>query len=151
MDLARQFLAQHKIKPSMQRLEVMRYLLNNRNHPTADDIYNALHCNLPTLSKTTVYNTLRVLLDKGAVASINIEENVVHFDGIVKPHAHFFCVECSKIFDVPMEPTLLGHDNCPEGSLVFDTQLYHRGYCKHCLEKHIRKNKKKIKKNNTNK
>ena len=47
-------LTEHGIKPSMQRMAVMEYLMTHRTHPTVDEIYTALHPSMPTLSKTTV-------------------------------------------------------------------------------------------------
>ena len=45
------------IKPSYQRLRIFQYLLSHRTHPTVDEIHHALVAEMPTLSKTTVYNT----------------------------------------------------------------------------------------------
>ena len=44
----------------MQRIAIMEYLMDNPIHPSADDIYTALSPSMPTLSKTTVYNTLKL-------------------------------------------------------------------------------------------
>ena len=51
-------LLKYSIKPSMQRIAIMEYLMEHRTHPSADEIYTALSPSMPTLSKTTVYNTL---------------------------------------------------------------------------------------------
>ena len=53
----REYLLKYNIKPSMQRIAIMDYLMVHRVHPTADEIYNALYPTMPTLSKTTIYNT----------------------------------------------------------------------------------------------
>ncbi|MGI6480105.1 MAG: hypothetical protein ACOXZ2_00740 [Sphaerochaetaceae bacterium] len=37
-----EILLQHGVRPLLHRVEVYRYLLENRVHPTADDIYTAL-------------------------------------------------------------------------------------------------------------
>ena len=50
------YLKKHNIKPSYQRMKIFQYLLDNHNHPTVDTIYRALCTEIPTLSKTTVYN-----------------------------------------------------------------------------------------------
>lgn len=42
------------------------YLLKNHTHPTVDEVYVALCKVIPTLSKTTVYNTLRLFSEHGA-------------------------------------------------------------------------------------
>ena len=64
---ARDYLEKCGIKPSLQRIAIVEYLMENRIHPTADDIYHALCIQVPTLSKTTVYNTMRLFAEQGAV------------------------------------------------------------------------------------
>lgn len=58
------YLKEHGIKPSYQRMKVFQYLVDNHNHPTVDMIYKALCPEIPTLSKTTVYNTLNLFVEK---------------------------------------------------------------------------------------
>ena len=59
------YLLSHGIKPSVHRVAVMNFLLNNRIHPTVDTIYAALAPSIRTLSKTTVYNSLKLFVEKG--------------------------------------------------------------------------------------
>ena len=47
-------LVKYGIKPSVQRIAIMDYLMTHRTHPTADEVYMALCDSIPTLSKTTV-------------------------------------------------------------------------------------------------
>ena len=54
-------LKEKDISPSIQRIRVLEYLQNSKNHPTVDNIYNDLIKEIPTLSKTTVYNILKLL------------------------------------------------------------------------------------------
>ena len=61
---ARDYLEKCGIKPSLQRIAIVEYLMENRIHPTADDIYHALCIQVPTLSKTTVYNTMRLFAER---------------------------------------------------------------------------------------
>jgi len=51
-------LREKDLKVTSQRLEVLKFLDENRSHPTADGIYRALRKRNPSLSKTTVYNVL---------------------------------------------------------------------------------------------
>ena len=88
------YLLSYSIKPSMQRTAVMDFLLNNRIHPTIDDIYSQLSPNMPTLSKTTVYNTLNLFLEKGAVQVLNIDDKNARYDVDTSAHAHFICKKC---------------------------------------------------------
>lgn len=73
---ARDYLEKCGIKPSLQRIAIVEYLMENRIHPTADDIYHALCIQVPTLSKTTVYNTMRLFAEQGAVLPLVIDEKM---------------------------------------------------------------------------
>ena len=75
-----EYLSSKGIKPSYQRIKVFDYLLNNKTHPTVDNIHQELVGEIPTLSKTTVYNTLKLFQEKGIVLIINIEDNETRFD-----------------------------------------------------------------------
>ena len=51
----KEILSSKGIKPTYQRLKLMKYLKDVCSHPTADIIYKALVREVPTISKTTVY------------------------------------------------------------------------------------------------
>jgi Fe2+ or Zn2+ uptake regulation protein len=78
----------------------MNFLLKNRIHPTIDEIYSALSPNMPTLSKTTVYNTLDLFVEKGAVRALAIDERNARYDVDISAHAHFICRSCGKVHDI---------------------------------------------------
>ena len=53
------------IRPSEPRICIYEYLWENRVHPGAEGIYKQLSPLHPTLSLTTVYNTLKLFADAG--------------------------------------------------------------------------------------
>jgi len=63
LDEISQFLSQQGIRPSFHRLKIFEYLINERTHPTADEIYEVLKKEIPAISRATVYNTLRLFLE----------------------------------------------------------------------------------------
>ena len=69
-------LVESGVRPSVQRLAIMDYLIKHPTHPTIDDVYQALCEEVPTLSRTTVYNTLRMLSEKHAAQMITIDDHV---------------------------------------------------------------------------
>ena len=87
-------LISHGIKPTLQRIAIMSYILEHRVHPTIEDVYNGLITNFPTLSKTTVYNTLRMFSEHSAAQMITIDEHRVCYDGDTHPHPHSRCPPC---------------------------------------------------------
>ena len=78
-------LQHYGIHPSVQRIAIMDYLLKHRTHPTVDEVYVALYKDIPTLSKTTVYNTLRLFSEQGAALMLTIDERKICFDGDITP------------------------------------------------------------------
>lgn len=129
-------LMERGIRPSMQRLAIMDYLINHPIHPTIDDVYQALSNKVPTLSRTTVYNTLRMLSENQAAQMITIDEHRVCYDGNVESHVHFYCKKCGKIIDLFGEqaPKLEG-EKIVEGNIIQEEQLYYKGICAKCAKK----------------
>lgn len=130
-----EYLQNFGIKPSLQRIAIAEYLLDNRTHPTVDDIYNALYIKVPTLSKTTVYNTLKLFAEQGAVLALVIDDKNVRFDIDTSCHAHFQCCGCNRVFDIPLEKTELLQVTQIDDLLITESHLYYKGYCKDCRNK----------------
>ena len=130
---SRKRLEECSIKPSLQRMAVMDYLLEHKIHPTVDMIFSGLQPNIPTLSKTTVYNTVKLLAENGAILAINIDGKNQRFDGDISQHAHFLCKICGEIYDVPITGLQISHsEKCTENFSITETQIYYKGFCKKC-------------------
>lgn len=129
-------LMEHGIRPSLQRMAIMDFLIQHPIHPTVDDVYQGLCMEVPTLSRTTVYNTLRMLSEKHAAQMITIDDHRVCYDGNTDPHVHFYCKSCGKVIDLFDEkaPRLAG-SMMIDGNCVQEMQLYYKGICAQCLEK----------------
>lgn len=130
MDKINDYLNQHEIKPSLQRVKIFEYLFQNHNHPTADTIYLALHPSIPTLSKTTVYNTMKIFVSKGVAVVVNIEDNEVRYDADTSVHGHFKCKGCGGLFDFRVGKNL-EIDGLDQFS-IDEYHVYLKGYCKVC-------------------
>lgn len=129
-------LLDHNIKPSMQRISIMEYLMTHRTHPSAEEIYTALSPSMPTLSKTTVYNTLKLFAENGAALMLTIDERNANFDGDTSLHAHFLCRDCGKIYDLECPESM--NQKAIEGHQISEFHAYYKGSCKSCLKnKHI--------------
>lgn len=127
-----QELKKRKIRLSHQRLKVLEYLCNTLNHPTADQIYNDLQRDIPTLSKTTVYNSLYTLISAGLVRVINIEDHETRYDIITENHGHFKCTSCGSIFNFAIDFECFSTDDL-EGYQIDDRNVYFKGICPKCL------------------
>lgn len=91
-----------KIKWTPQRLAILKYLDKNKEHPSAEDIHDALSKDFPTMSVATVYNVLEFLKKTGRVKEIYIDPEKRRFDPELTAHHHAICIKCKKIFDIPI-------------------------------------------------
>src|SRR5690554_2936685 len=96
------YLKKHDIRPSNIRIKILKFLLKNRIHPTVEDIYKSLIEEIPTLSKTSVYNTLNLFLEKGIVVGIALDQKELRYDINTNFHGHFKCNKCGIIYDFPI-------------------------------------------------
>ncbi len=133
-------LTSHGVRPTQQRAEVYHYLLTHSIHPSADTIYKALSSKYPVFSRTTIYNSLNVLVEAGLVRIINIRAGEQHFDANTENHGHFLCLKCDKIYDFDIKEDLLSR-LCPTGYQPKVGDIYFTGICINCNE-----NEKKISK-----
>lgn len=130
---AHRYLMQFSIRPSVQRTAVMEYLMNYRTHPTVDEIYLALSPSIPTLSKTTVYNTLNLFVEKGAVQVLTLDEKNARYDADVSKHGHFYCRSCGGVQDIfNMKPEMYAIPES-ENFRVESVEISYHGICKSCM------------------
>lgn len=90
-------LANIRITP--QRYAILEYLIENRTHPTADEIYRALEHRFPNMSVATVYNNLRLFTNIGFVQEMSYGDASSRFDFSSHRHYHAICQGCGKIVD----------------------------------------------------
>jgi len=136
----KKYLAKKGLRPSHVRVQVFRYLLEHRTHPTAEEIFSSLAEEMPTLSRTSVYNTLRAFTEAGLVKIITVEGDKVRFDADLSDHGHFRCSRCGKIYDFGFSFDGLRWEGL-EDFEVESKELYLRGLCPECKLKKSRREK----------
>lgn len=96
-------LRKHGIQPSAQRVAVAEYVLRTAEHPSADVVWKRVRQRFPWISRATVYNTLRLFVDKGLLQRLTIAEDSVVFDPVMTAHHHFIDEDSGAIVDVPWD------------------------------------------------
>lgn len=89
------------LRPTGPRLAILAFLESDQAHPSAQHIFAALRPAYPSLSLSTVYETLDAFLEAGICRSVAGEGALLRVDGTTYPHDHAVCRECGHIFDVP--------------------------------------------------
>lgn len=83
-----------------QRVAIYRALVRTDSHPTAQQLYEQLQPELPSLSQATVYNTLQALVERELVHEIgDAGDGAVHYDADLAPHVNLVCTRCHRIDD----------------------------------------------------
>lgn len=88
------------LKLTPQRLAIVRELATDPTHPTAQELYERLRREQPTMSFATVYNTLDALAAAGLCSSLALAPGPSRFDANMHPHDHLVCDGCGLVRDV---------------------------------------------------
>jgi Fur family peroxide stress response transcriptional regulator len=121
------------LRPTAQRLAVLKYLARRPVHATAEEIFCAVNRTNPRASRATVYNNLRDLARSGLVREMVSEGRASRFDARLRRHHHFVCEECGAIQDIAWFdlPPAAGKALL-EGRTVRRYEIVFRGSCETC-------------------
>ena len=92
------------LRLTRQRKVILEELHRMKNHPSADELYEAVRRNLPRISLGTVYRNLEILCELGEIQKLELSGSLKRFDGNAMRHYHVRCVRCDRLADLPMEP-----------------------------------------------
>lgn len=128
-------LKERGLKLTPQRLAIFDYLNGNTDHPSAEDIYEAVSRKFPTMSFATVYNTLETLRKRGEILELNIESGRKRFDPNPHPHHHLICIRCKRIVDVHSEFQLALSSKDRADFEIVGNHVEFYGLCGQCKKK----------------
>ena len=92
-----------KQKFSRQRQCIIDYLMQTKEHPTAEMVYLHVREQYPKVSLGTIYRNLRLLVEQGQLRSLSCGDGFERFDGNLQPHNHFICRCCGRVLDLEMD------------------------------------------------
>jgi Fe2+ or Zn2+ uptake regulation protein len=91
-------------------------LEQDHSHPTAEQLYENLRLDHPSLSLSTVYQTLDAFIRTGLCRRVSDTGDCLRVDGTPQNHDHAICRTCGMIFDIdrqlfprPAPPVFLPH------------------------------------------
>jgi Fur family transcriptional regulator, peroxide stress response regulator len=119
-----------------QRLRILEYLQETKEHPTAEALYQTVRKELPKISKGTIYRNLKILEREGSVKKLEINDGQTHWDGNPNPHHHFVCKRCGRIIEINLADNWQIEERIEGkyGVKVDQSQLLVRGLCDFCLK-----------------
>jgi len=119
----------YEIKPSVIRIMIYDFLKDTKSHPRVDEIYHHILPLAPTLSRTPVYNSVKLFYEKGLLKILPIDGTQVRYDADTKFHGHFLCDCCKKVYDFDLGKST---ETGLEGFEVLHKEVFYNGVCKDC-------------------
>jgi Fur family peroxide stress response transcriptional regulator len=118
-------LHQAGLKATGPRLMILEAIENHLHHPTVEQIYTSLLDDHPSLSLSTVYETLDVFIRNGLCRRVTGAGDRMRVDGTPQDHDHAVCQSCGDIFDVDRQvcPLPPPPKQLPNGLLVQGLRL----------------------------
>jgi Fur family peroxide stress response transcriptional regulator len=125
------------LKMTPQRRAIVKLFAGDYSHPTAQDLFERLRGDFPSMSFATVYNTLDTLASAGLSGTLRLG-GAARFDPNVEPHHHAVCDRCGAVLDVaaetlaPSSATVRRMRKAAGGFSVRAVERVYRGLCAKC-------------------
>ena len=125
------------IKNTIQK-EAVTHALFVLDHPTADEVFDCVHSEYPTVSKATVYRILNRMAENGDILHLVVPSGPNRFDTTLSEHHHIKCTVCGKVCDIslPELEKIEKRINKESGFAVSRRLVFFEGVCPSCQNKH---------------
>ena len=119
---------------TVQRRDIFKAVLQRDDHPTADQIHDAVKDRIPGLSRTTVYRVLETLVELGVIRRLHHPGGTARFDGKVHRHHHLICRSCQEVIDIETKrfDKLKLAPSQQHGFEIEDFTVHFVGICSEC-------------------
>jgi Fe2+ or Zn2+ uptake regulation protein len=122
------------LKATGPRMVILAALEQDRSHPTAEQLYEMLRPSYPSLSLSTVYQTLDAFIRTGLCRRVSDTGDRLRVDGTPQDHDHAVCRACGTIFDVDRQifPRPAPPKQLPHGLTVTGLRVEYDVICTTC-------------------
>ena len=83
-----------------QREVVYEAVVASHGHHSPEQIYAAVRRRIPSISLATVYNNLRLFVERGMLREVTPHATTLRVDGNIDPHHHLVCTRCKSVQDI---------------------------------------------------
>lgn len=122
---------------TIQKDLVLKTVQGLKRHLTAEEVYEFIKKDHPTIGKGTVYRNLGILAEEGAIRKVEVPDGPDRFDFTLKNHYHVECIRCGEVFDVDMDEVtdLNGRIHDTHGMQFLNYDIFFKGICPVCRAK----------------
>lgn len=117
------------LRMTKQRKVVYDVLMNERDHPTAQTVFERVQQNLPKVSLATIYNCLEALVQHEIIRQVNFDREPSRYCPNLSDHGHFHDSQTGVIHDVKFKSNVNLKDvlDLPADAVIEDMELVLRG------------------------
>jgi Fur family peroxide stress response transcriptional regulator len=129
-------LRQAGLKATGPRVMLLATLEQDRSHPSAEQLYETLRLHHPSLSLSTVYQTIDTFIRTGLCRRVSDAGGRLRVDGTPEDHDHAICRACGTIFDIDRQlcPRPAPPAHLPQGLTVIGLRVAYDVICTTCRE-----------------
>lgn len=124
---------------TIQKDLVLKAVQKLHGHVTADEVYEAIVKEHPSIGKGTVYRNLGILAEEGKILRVGIPDGPDRFDFTLKKHYHVQCTACGSVSDADMDmeafPDPESFLRCDGGFRFLSHDILFKGVCPDCRAK----------------
>jgi Fe2+ or Zn2+ uptake regulation protein len=120
---------------TFQRQVIYEAIVDSREHPTPELIYEQVRQRIPSISLGTIYKNVKTFLDSGVLREVTLHHGSLRLESNMTPHHHLVCSSCKAIFDIDesaVEPVRLLKTELPAGFSIRQCRVEFVGMCKSC-------------------
>ena len=136
MQVFLEYLQSRKLKVTPHRQLILETFLGNEGHRSIEDIYRVVRSADPRIGYTTVYRTMKILVDCGLAREIDLADGITRYEHLYnhQHHDHLICMECGNSLEFYNEEIESLQDAASEqlGFKVLDHKLQIYGICEDC-------------------
>ena len=115
---------------TVQKDIIYRTLCAMTSHPTAAVVYDRVHGEHPSVSRSTVYRVLARMAEEGKILRLDLAGSDIRYDGCTAPHAPARCRLCGAVAALP--PVEAGMPEDTGGFLLERCAVVYQGLCPAC-------------------
>lgn len=120
---------------TFQRQAIYEAVIDSRQHPTPELIYEQVRQRIPSISLGTVYKNVKTFLDSGVLQEVTLHHGTLRLEANMTPHHHVVCSSCRAIYDLDhsaVEPIQYSTRAVPRGFAIQGCRVEFAGLCKTC-------------------
>lgn len=129
---------------TIQKELILNAVITLKSHVSADDVYEYLSKDHPSISRGTVYRNLNLLSEEGKIRKVITSDGADIYDFSLHDHYHVRCVSCGNVSDVDMDvlADMMSKIKDKHGFEFYGCDIFFKGVCPDCLKQ---KEKKDVK------